>query len=149
MPGSLVDTNVWIAALLPTHPFHGQARRVVLEATPAAPLIFCRATQQSFLRLVTTPALLRVYGAEDLNDLDAWAAFDAFLGMAQVCLREEPPGLEPLWRRMASRDTALPKVWMDTYLAAFAVCGAVSLVTTDRDFTAYAGYGLRVTLLNP
>ncbi len=37
------------------------------QATPAAPAVFCRSTEQSFLRLATTPTLLKAYGAEGLS----------------------------------------------------------------------------------
>ena len=149
MPGSLFDSSVWIAAIFPTHPFHEQAQTALHDATPAAPAVFCRSTQQSVLRLASTPALLKTYGADGLTNRDALVALDALLALAQVCEREEPPGTVVLWHRLAGRDTASPKVWMDAYLAAFAMGGALRLVTLDHDFKTYQARGLDLLLLNP
>ncbi|MFZ4774132.1 MAG: TA system VapC family ribonuclease toxin [Terrimicrobiaceae bacterium] len=147
MPGSLIDANVWIAAVFASHPSHSKARQALLEATPAKPAVFCRSTQQSFLRLASTPALLKVYGAEGLTKSDALVALDALLALPQVCEREEPPGATGLWRRLATRNTASPKVWMDAYLAAFAIGGGLHLVSLDRDFKSFEGQGLKLVLL--
>ena len=149
MPGSLFDTNVWIAALFPTHPFHKQAQLVLREATPAEPAVFCRSTQQSFLRLASTPTLLRAYGAEGLTHRDALVALDALLALPQACERTEPPGVLALWHRLASRDTASPKVWMDAYLGAFAIRGGLRIVSLDHDFKGFESQGLDLVLLNP
>lgn len=149
MAGTLVDANVWIAAVFTTHPFHRRARTALQKATPAAPAVFCRSTQQSFLRLASTPALLKAYGAEGLTNRDALVALDALLALPQVCAREEPPGLVAQWRRLASRDTASPKVWMDAYLAAFAMNSGLRLVTLDHDFKSFEAHGLELILLNP
>jgi toxin-antitoxin system PIN domain toxin len=140
---------VWIAAIFTTHPFHQPARQVLLEATPALPAVFCRSTQQSFLRLASTPALLEAYGAEGLTNRDALVALEALLALPQVCEREDPPGVLPRWRRLASRDTAAPKVWLDAYLAAFAITGGLRLVSLDHDFKSFAAQGLDLVLLNP
>lgn len=149
MPGSLVDTNVWIAAVFASHPFHHRAQQVLRKATPADPAVFCRSTQQSFLRLASTPALLKAFGAEGLTNSDALVALDTLLALPQICEREEPPGVPALWRRLASRDTASPKVWMDAYLAAFAMGGALRMVSFDRDFKSFEAEGLDLVLLNP
>jgi toxin-antitoxin system PIN domain toxin len=149
VPGSLFDSSVWIAAIFPTHPFHEQAQTALHDATPAAPAVFCRSTQQSVLRLASTPALLKTYGADGLTNRDALVALDALLALAQVCEREEPPGTAALWHRLAGRDTASPKLWMDAYLAAFAMGGALRMVTLDHDFKSFVAHGLDLVLLNP
>ena len=149
MPGLLFDTNVWVAAIFTTHPFHQPAQQSLQQATPALPAVFCRSTQQSFLRLASTPALLKAYGAEGLTNRDALVALEALLALPQVCEREAPPGVLALWRRLASRDTASPKVWMDAYLAAFAIIGGLRLVSLDHDFKSYEAKGLALVLLNP
>ena len=149
MPGLLFDTTIWLGAVFPTHPFHSQTRQVLAAATHSVPAVFCRATQKSFLRLLSTPALLKAYGAPELTNRDAVVALNALLAMPQVCEREEPPGVVVQWHRLASGDTASPKVWMDAYLAAFALGGGLRLVTLDHDFKAYQRHGLDLLLLNP
>lgn len=147
MPGSLFDSNVWIAAIFTSHPCHRQARTALKNATSADPAVFCRATQQSVLRLASTPALLQACGAKGLTNRDALVALEALLALPQVLEREEPPGTVPLWHRLAARDTASPKVWMDAYLAAFAISGGLRLTTLDRDFSGYKTHGLDLHLL--
>lgn len=149
MPGALFDSNVWIAAIFTSHPFHQEAQTALQDATPANPAIFCRSSQQSLLRLASTPALLKTYGAEGLTNRDALVALDGLLALEQVFEREEPPGTVALWHRLASRDTASPKVWMDAYLAAFAIGGALRILTLDHDFKSFVAQGLDLVLLNP
>ena len=149
MPGSLFDTNVWLAAIFPTHPFHARAQQAIQQATPALPAVWCRSTQQSFLRLATTPTLLKAYGAEGMTNRDALVVLDTLQALPQVALREESPGVFALWCQLAGADTASPKVWMDAYLAAFAITGGLTLVTLDRDFRNFVPQGLNLLMLNP
>lgn len=147
MPGSLFDTNVWLAAVFTSHPFHQPAQQKLQQATPAEPAVFCRATQQSFLRLASTPTLLKAYGATGLTNRGALVALGALLALPQVCERDEPPGTPALWHRLASYDTASPKVWMDAYLAAFAIGGGLCMVTLDQDFKNFTVHGLELILM--
>jgi len=149
MPGCLVDTNVWLAASFPRHPQQPQAVLALTSVAESETLIFCRTVQTSFLRLLTTPALLRQYDAEGLTNRDAIEVLRTFLVRPQVREMDEPPGTVALWYRLATRDTASPKVWMDAYLAAFAISGGLEFVTLDRDFQIYEAHGLRLRLLAP
>jgi predicted nucleic acid-binding protein len=80
-----------------------------------------------------------------LTNVQAWEAYEAFLADDRiVLLTEEPAGLEPRWKRFALRDTASPKIWMDAYLAAFALAGGYRMVTTDADFEQFRGLDLQV-----
>ena len=147
MPGSLVDTSVWLAAVFTTHPFHRLARQCLQRATPAEPAVFCRSTHKSFLRLASTPTLLKAYGATGLTNRDALIALGALMALPQVSESEEPPGTFALWQHIAARDSASPKVWMDAYLAAFAISGGVRLATLDHDFRNFVPHGLDLDLL--
>jgi predicted nucleic acid-binding protein len=44
----------------------------------------------------------------------------------------------------AAHGTASPKLWMDAYLAAFALAGRYSMVTTDAAFRQFRGLDLLV-----
>lgn len=149
MRGSLFDTNIWIAAIFSAHPFHSRAQAALVERTAGDPAVFCRSTQQGFLRLASTEALLKAYGARGLTNRDALVALSDLMALPQVCDRPEPPGTVALWHRLAARDTASPKLWMDAYLAAFALSGGLSLVSLDHDFKSFEKRGLDLTLLNP
>lgn len=149
MSASLFDTSVWIAAVFTTHAFHRQAQQALEEATSAHPAIFCRFTHLSFLRLASTPALVKIYGANAMTNHDALVALEALLALTQVCEREEHAGVGALWHRLAARKSASPKVWMDAYLAAFAITGGLRMVTLDHDFYSYEKQGLDLLLINP
>lgn len=149
MPAFLFDANIWVAATFPTHPFHSPALSALEAATAEAPAVFCRSTQVSFLRLATTPQLLKQYGAKGFTNDDVLAGLQILLSRPSVVEMDEPPGTAALWLRLAARNTASPKVWMDAYLAAFAISGEMRLVSLDHDFKAYRAHGLVLALLNP
>jgi len=79
VPACLLDVNVWLAAAFAAHPAHGAARRVLHEASAQEPALWCRATQQSFLRLASTPMITAAYGVAKSTNADAWVALEAFL----------------------------------------------------------------------
>jgi len=142
----LCDTNVWLALALSGHVHHELSRAWLDTIDEPCAVHFCRSTQQSFLRLLTNRTVLGAYGRPPLTNDEAWAAYAAFLGDDRIVLTDcEPEGIEAQWRVFAVRDVAAPKVWMDAYLAAFALTGGFELVTIDADFTQYSG--LRLNLL--
>jgi uncharacterized protein len=148
VPGSLFDTNVWLAAMFPKHPFHQIAQQTLGQSTSSQPALWCRATQQSFVRLASTPSLHRAYDAKNLTNRSVLVALDFLQALPQVALRDEPSGTFALWRTLAALDSASPKVWMDAYLAAFAIAGGLHMVTLDRDFKNFVPQGLKLVLLN-
>jgi uncharacterized protein len=147
VPGSLFDSNIWIAAAFPTHPVHHRGRHALLDAAPNKPAVFCRSTEQSFLRLASNPTLLKAYGAQGLTNRDALRVLKAWLALPQVCERAEPAGLASLWHQLAARESACPKLWMDAYLAAFAITGGLEMVTLDQDFKSFQAHGLNLRLI--
>jgi len=143
----LYDSNVWLALTFSAHPHHTLAKKVFAGASADNPACFCRATQQSFLRLATTPVLLNAYGAEGFTNQDAEKLFNALFGLSAVSALEEPSGLESRWLELAGLPSASPKVWMDAYLAAFAILHEAEFVTLDRDFRKFEKDGLKLRLL--
>lgn len=137
---NLCDANIWLALALSRHVHHKTARRWFESVAEPRTILFCRATQQTLLRLLTNTSVLAPYGNPPLTNAQAWKAFEAFAADDRVALRiDEPPRLEARWRQLAARDTASPKLWMDAYLAAFAINGGLRLVTTDVAFRQFAG----------
>lgn len=145
----LFDSNVWLALTFSAHPHHALAKGVFAEANAEDPACFCRATQQSFLRLATTPAILTVYGADGFTNQDAAKLIQTLSGLSAVSTLEEPSGLESRWLGLAGFPSASPKVWMDAYLAAFAIRHKTEFVTLDRDFQNFEKDGLKLRLLTP
>lgn len=149
MQGYLFDTSAWLAAIYDKHAFHSQATQALEQATSQAPAVFCRATQQSVLRLTTTAAMAKAYQAPALTNRQALFALDTLQAFPQVRLQSEPPGIFEKWRQLADLNSASPKVWIDAYLAAFAIIGDLRMVTLDRDFKNFVPQGLDLALLNP
>ncbi len=140
----LADSNIWLALALSKHEFHGMARDWLADRKPSAAALFCRATQQSFLRLLTTRAVLAPYGIPPLSNKAAWSAYEGFLADERIAWVSEPRGLESHWKKWAGNAKASPKLWMDAYLAAFAMAGGYQLVTTDKAFKQFKGLDLLV-----
>ena len=145
--GSLIlcDVNVWLAFVLTTHGHHRAVKSWFDKLGDGESLLFCRSTQQGFLRLLTTEGLLRKYGHPPLNNTDAVNLYRKIMADDRVTFEAaEPPGTEALWFQLAARNTASPKLWMDAYLAAFAMAGGHSLATFDQAFRQFDGLDLRL-----
>ena len=139
----LADSNVWLALALSKHVFHGAAQAWLAKQAPGEAL-FCRSTQQSFLRLLTTAAVFAPYGIAPLSNKAAWSVYEGYLADERIAWVEEPRGLEASWKKLASSPKASPKLWMDAYLAAFALAGGYRLVTTDKAFKQFKSLDLLV-----
>ncbi|HEX8916298.1 MAG TPA: TA system VapC family ribonuclease toxin [Humisphaera sp.] len=145
----LADTNIWLALTLSDHSFHAQAINWLDRQSPKAPVAFCRSTQQSFLRLLTTESVMRPHGVPPMTNDAAWAVYEGLRSDRRVAWAAEPDAddVEARWRQFASRGVASPKLWMDAYLAALAVVGGHRLVTIDKAFKQFAG--LDVVVVTP
>jgi toxin-antitoxin system PIN domain toxin len=106
--------------------------------------LLCRSTQQSFLRLLSTRAVLAPYRIPPLSNKAAWSVYEGLLADERIAWVEEPSGLETSWKKFAAGSKASPKLWMDAYLAAFAMAGGHQLVTTDKGFKQFKGLDLLV-----
>lgn len=141
----LCDSNIWLALALSKHSHHGAARKWLDGVQKPASVLFCRATQQTLLRLLTSTSVLGLYGNPPLTNRQAWLAYEALLADDRIAFRaDEPAGVEPFWQELAGRETASPKLWMDAYLAAFALAGRYRMVTTDSAFRQFRGLDLLV-----
>jgi len=135
----LVDTSIWVALMIDNHQFHAVARTWLAKVGQPGDAVVCRASQQSLLRLLTTAAMYAPYGNRPMTNTQAWSAYYALLSDERISFVEEPPDIEAQWERLASRHSVSPKLWMDAYLAAFAIAGGYQFVTTDRGFTQHQG----------
>lgn len=141
----LCDVNVWLALVTRVHEHHGVTTEWLATIHEPSSVVFVRPTQQALLRLLTTQAVFTRHGLTALSDRAAWAAYDALLADERIALRtDEPLGLETRWRDYTMRDSPTPKLWMDAWLAAFAVSAGYQLVTTDQAFTQFNGLDVLV-----
>jgi toxin-antitoxin system PIN domain toxin len=139
---NLCDSNVWLALALSRHVHQPTARDWFDAVVEPGTIVFCRATQQTLLRLLTNAAVLAPYGNPPLTNNEAWAVYAALLADERIVFQEEPMGLESRWKEFALRDAASPKLWMDGYLASFALASGCRMVTTDAGFRQFPGLDL-------
>jgi uncharacterized protein len=125
------DVNVWIALTSERHIHHNVAARWFATLGEDSRLCFCRITQLSLLRLLTTQAVM---GAEVMTQPEAWQIFDRWLDDPRVVFLDEPAGLEQAFRSHSRRRSSAPKEWADSYLMAFAAVSGLKLVTFDHAF---------------
>lgn len=132
--GDLPDLNVWLALAVTEHPHHPAAQDY-WQQQAAARVWFCRITMLGLVRLLVQPKLM---GEAALSLSDAFAAYRRFAALPEVGLYAEPAECEPVLAGLLGPDMP-PRLWIDTYLAAFALSGGLRLVTFDKDFARFAG----------
>lgn len=86
-------------------------------------------------------------GAHVLTPRAAWNKCADFLALPEVRFLDEPEGLNEELGKLCDLGQTSPNLWTDAYLAAFAKCGDLRLVTFDRGFLGFTGMGL--LLLEP
>ncbi len=143
---NLCDHNVWLALVLPPHTHHGAAL-AWWEGLQAERVFFCRSTQQGFLRLLTTEAVMAPYGLPARTQSQAWDIYHRIVSDPCAGFLAEPAGLEELWEKLSSHESASPKLLMDAYLAAMAIMSGCSLVTFDHGFRQFEPHQLRLKCL--
>jgi uncharacterized protein len=127
------DVNVWLALTWEGHVHHLAAWTWFQSLDATDHLGFCRFTQISLLRLLTTRAIMN----EDvMTQAAAWSAYDSWLDDDRIRFLNEPPNLEIGFRALTHRLHSEPKLWPDAYLAAFANAEGMRLVTFDRALAA-------------
>lgn len=123
------------------HVHHYVAHDWLSSQEADARLHFCRLTQVGFLRLLTTRAIME----DDVCSLaEAWVVYDRLLKNENVTLLDEPLDIERHFREVTRSKHASPKVWTDSYVAAFADASRLTMVTFDR---ALRGKVRRLVLL--
>ena len=135
---SLPDVNVWLAILMADH-VHRQSARFWWQSEAPESIVFCRTTQVSVLRLLTTPAAMN---GRPLGMKQAWQAYDRLFEDDRVAMAREPEGLDGDFRKFSSLKSASPKAWADAYLAAFANRLNATLITFDRAMDKKANHCL-------
>jgi len=126
------DVNVWVALTFQGH-FHHDTARAWFESLSVKDeprLCFCRITQLSFLRVITTEAVM---GKDEvLSQRQAWDVYDRWFEDSRVFFLEEPANLERALRGITRQSRPAAKDWADSYLLAFAEAADLSVVTFDR-----------------
>ena len=129
------DINVWVALTYEGHARHSQAAEWFATLSQDATFAFCRFTQLGLLRLLTAKAVM---GDEVMTQPQAWAAYDRWLNDPRVEFVDEPANVEMRFRALTRLREPATKDWADSYLAAFATVGQLTIVTFDRGLRSRA-----------
>lgn len=132
----LVDTNVWLALVLEGHPRHNSATTHFRKARHGD-FCFCSQTMISLARLLSTPAIMQAYGAQALSNIEILGILREYSRDKKVGIAVEPENTMHYWRNFSGSTSSSPKLWMDAYLAGFAVAGGMRLVTLDKGFAQF------------
>lgn len=125
---NFLDANVWLALLWNRH-VHSEKAREWLERADDEKFFFCRFTQLTVLRLLTSEAVM----GNDVRKMgQAWELWDKVGADDRVAFLAEPEGMDPEFRRQSTLGGPSPKVWADAYLLAFAAVAGLRFVTFDK-----------------
>ncbi len=122
------DANVWLALFWARHS-HSEKARLWFEQASQEQFFFCRFTQITVLRLLTTE---KVMGKDTRNMAEAWELWDKAWADTRIAFLPEPPGIEKQFRAYSRLASWSAKVWADAYLLAFASAAGLKLVSFDR-----------------
>jgi uncharacterized protein len=127
----LLDVNVWLALAVEGHPQHKAALKAWSHLTRPS---FCRLTHLGFLRLLCNR---HVMGDAVLEPEGAWIAYQQLKDASAVEFVEEPADLDARLKHFAKGAKAARDFWTDAYLAAFAKCAGMRIVSFDSGFTRH------------
>ena len=128
------DANVWLALIWSRHAHSERARLWFDQASHNdAQFFFCRFTQITVLRLLTTD---QVMGSDTKSMSEAWSLWDQVWADTRIAFLPEPEDLEKEFRARSRLSSRSPKVWADAYLLAFARTAGLKFITFDRALQA-------------
>ncbi len=130
-----LDANVWLALLWNRH-VHSEIARGWFERSSQEEFFFCRFTQLTVLRLLTTESVM---GNDVRTMSQAWELWDKVEADSRIAFLPEPDGLDKEFRARSRFSTRSPKVWAYAYLLAFAAVAGAKVVTFDRALQSRAG----------
>ncbi len=134
------DINVWLALAFQSHSNHLAALKW-FESIEREKVVFCRQTQQGFIRLATNA---KAFGNESVTMKVAWKLYEAIIADSRIALHPEPSDIEETWKAFTLQNARSPKLWNDAWLAAFAVVESLELVSFDKGFKQFKGLKCRI-----
>src|ERR1700693_3767980 len=88
---NFLDANVWLALLWSRH-IHSEKARAWFERSSEEKFFFCRITQITVLRLLTTQMVMR-NDAKTMSE--AWALWDKVCADDRIAMLAAPEDIEP------------------------------------------------------
>ena len=135
---NFLDANVWLALLWGRHE-HSEKARGWFDRSADEQFLFCRFTQLTVLRLLTTESIM---GRDAQSMSQAWDLWDKMSADPQIAFLPEPENLEAELRNYTRISSKSPKLWADAYLLSFAAIAGLKVVTFDRALQSRAADGL-------
>jgi uncharacterized protein len=124
---NFLDANLWLALVWSRH-VHSERATLWFEQVGEQQFFFCRFTQLTVLRLLTTEQIM---GKDTKTMSEAWNLWDRIWADSRIVFLPEPDDLEKESRSRSRLSSPSPKVWADAYLLAFASVAGLKLVTFD------------------
>ena len=112
---------------------YSETAREWFEQANEEQFFFCRFTQLTVLRLLTTE---QIVGKDTRTMSEAWGLWDRVWADTRIAFLPEPDDLEKEFRSRSRLPSRSPKVWADAYLLAFASVAGLRFVTFDRALKA-------------
>ncbi len=112
---------------------HAERAREWFDEAGEEQFFFCRFTQLTILRLLTTE---KIMGKDTKTMSEAWSVWDRVWADTRIAFLPEPDDLEKEFRSRSRLSSPSPKVWADAYLLAFAAVAGLKFVTFDRALRA-------------
>ena len=131
---NFLDANVWLALIWSRH-VHSERAQLWFEQAGEEQFFFCRFTQVTVLRLLTTD---QVMGKDARTMSQAWSLWDRIWADTRIVFLPEPDDIEREFRSRSRLSSRSPKMWADAYLLAFAAVAGLKLVTFDRALKSHA-----------
>lgn len=125
---NFLDANVWLALLWGRH-VHSEKATAWFEQATEEQFFFCRFTQMTVLRLLTTE---KIMGPDTKSMSEAWILWDRVSVDDRISFLPEPDEIEKEFRSLSRLSSWSPKVWADAYLLAFASVAGLKLVSFDQ-----------------
>lgn len=125
---NFLDANVWLALIWSRH-VHSERARQWFQSASEEEFLFCRFTQMTVLRLLTTEGVM---GKDVQSMSEAWTLWDSVWSDERIAFVAEPEAFEKEFRARTHGSGRSPKVWADAYLVSFATLLKVKLITFDR-----------------
>lgn len=133
---NLVDANVLIYAINSDAAHHDRARRWLEQAlSESEPLGFAWVVLIAFLRITTRRGILE----RPLPVGDALAYVDSWLDQPSAELAVPGPNHWAILRTLIASSGSAGNLTADAHLAALAIEGGWTLVSTDNDFRRFNG----------
>ena len=144
---ALYDVNVWVALAFDGHPFHKPALESFNSYNQRDSVLFNQETQRGFLTALSSTEITEAFGVNSLSNLEAWNYYVQLMEDDRINFIEDPEGISSTWQTPALPPVPAPKLWLDAYLASFAMTSGLQLVTFDKSFRQFST--LDLVLLKP